>query len=221
MTEKIRKFNTGFTQVSNQVLTDPRITLKAKAVYAYLFSKPDGWVFHMSAIEKEIKETRNTLYSAIKELIKFGYIKRNQTKEKGRFGGIEYEFIDISPYTKKPHTEKPYTENWDTNNTNKIKNKKYSNTPPTPLEGDDGGIVSIITYFNHKKPEDVKRGEIKRLKNWMRDQNINLSFLVKILQFWIDNKDIYDYPPQISSLGEMMVKFGGLIRFYENNHWGG
>ena len=99
----IKKFDVGFTQISNIILNDNQISLKAKGLYAYLFSKPDDWEFHISAMEKELKEKRDAILSTVNELIEHNYITRKQ-KNDGRFGGIVYEFI-------LPHTENPYTEN--------------------------------------------------------------------------------------------------------------
>lgn len=107
MNEKITKYNTGYTQVINIVLYDSTISLRAKGMYAYLFSKPEGWCFHIDSMCGELKESRGHIYSAIKELIEAGLIKRYQLNEKGVFGGIVYEFIDLNDRLKStPCTEK-------------------------------------------------------------------------------------------------------------------
>ena len=118
--ESIKKFKLSFTQVPNVVLKDRRLSLKAKGLYAYLFSKPDGWHFNPKIIIKEIKEGRDAFYGAMKELVDCGYVCRHQQNANGKFGGSVYKFIDPAnkpcaekPYTGNPHTEKPYTENPD------------------------------------------------------------------------------------------------------------
>lgn len=103
MEEKINKFETGFTQVANRVLTDNRLSLRAKGMYAYLFSKPEGWVFHFEAMAAELRESKGLIYSAVNELITAGYIERIQENSGGRFGGITYRFL---PYQEIPYTEK-------------------------------------------------------------------------------------------------------------------
>lgn len=92
--EIIKKYDTGYTQVLNKVLYDSELSLRAKGMYGYLFSKPDGWQFHIVTMQKELKESKGQIYAIIDELIKFGYIKRNQVNENGKFGGIVYEFIN-------------------------------------------------------------------------------------------------------------------------------
>lgn len=103
MEEKIKKFEIGFTQVANCVLTDKRLSLRAKGMYAYLFSKPEGWVFHFEAMAEELRESKGLIYSAINELITAGYIERIQENAGGRFGGITYKFL---PCAEIPYTEK-------------------------------------------------------------------------------------------------------------------
>lgn len=126
----IKKFDVGFTQVSNIILNDNQISLKAKGLFAYLFSKPDDWEFHISAMEKELKEKRDAILSTVNELIEHNYITRKQ-KNDGKFGGIIYEFI--LPHTENPHTENPHTENPDTNNI--YNNNKYNNIYNSDLTG--------------------------------------------------------------------------------------
>lgn len=120
--ERFTKYKINFTQVSNIVLNDKRLSLKAKGLYAYLFSKPDNWVFLVDVILSDIKEGRDAFYSALKELIKNGYIiKYRERKENGKLGGVIYEFVDPTvdlSATEKPTTENPTLENPDSNNTN-------------------------------------------------------------------------------------------------------
>lgn len=104
MSDSLKKYQVHFTQVSNAVLYDNRLSLKAKGIYAYLFSKPDGWEFHLDVMHKEVKEGREAIYTAIRELEYYGYITKHQKNENGKFGGTVYEFVE-------PYTENPYTEN--------------------------------------------------------------------------------------------------------------
>lgn len=104
------------------VLNDKRLSLKAKGLYAYLFSKPDNWVFLIDVILSEIKEGRDAFYSGLNELIKNGYIiKYRERKESGKLGGVIYEFVDPTDGLsagEKPTTENPMLDNAEGNNTN-------------------------------------------------------------------------------------------------------
>ena len=113
--DTIKKYKISFTQVSNIVLYDKRLSAKAKGIYAYLYSKPDGWAFHTPVILSEIKEGKEAFLNAIKELITYGYITKYQKNIKGCFGGNVYEFI--YPLTENPPTVNSAAENQGTNNT--------------------------------------------------------------------------------------------------------
>lgn len=122
MTDIIRKYDTGFTQVSNKILTEPTLSLKAKGIYAYLFSKPDGWQFYTKVIKKELKEGYKAFHSGVKELIDRGYIKKTQKNEKGKFGGNVYEFTTLDELNRLAVLAN--RQDGKTNNTNILSNTK-------------------------------------------------------------------------------------------------
>ena len=77
--------------VANTVIDDVRITWKAKGVFTYLLRLPNDWQIYEEEISKHSADGLKSLKSGIKELIKFGYIKRSQMRdEKGRFIGYDY-----------------------------------------------------------------------------------------------------------------------------------
>ena len=94
MTDKIKKYQVGYTQVPNCVLCDPNISERAKGIYAYLFSKPDGWQFHPGVIAKELQCSHKVFKIIVTELVGAGYMTAHQYNENGRFGGMLYEFPD-------------------------------------------------------------------------------------------------------------------------------
>lgn len=96
MSNFIKKYSTNYTLVSNIVLTDNELSLRAKGLYAYLFSKPDNWEFHPNVIAKDLKESIGQFRAAVSELIQKGYIVRKQINKNGVFGGIVYEFTDVT-----------------------------------------------------------------------------------------------------------------------------
>ena len=158
--ETIKKYKLSFTQVPNVVLKDRRLSLKAKGLYAYLFSKPDGWNFNSKIILKEIKEGRDAFYGAMKELIDCGYIQRHQPNVKGVFGSSVYKFIDPTvkpraekPYTENPYPGKPYTENPDANKyctiTNTVNNNINNINNTMRVRTRDGDPIKTV-YMDEK-----------------------------------------------------------------------
>lgn len=67
-----------FTQVANSIINDPNISFKAKGIYAYIYSKPDGWDFAVRRMAQETCEERKAIESGIKELEDAGYLKREK-----------------------------------------------------------------------------------------------------------------------------------------------
>lgn len=85
---KINKTNLPFTMISNDVICSSFISCKAKAVYCYLFSRPEGWEFYHVEIQKHFKESKNTIKAALKELEECQLITRKQNNKGGVFGGV-------------------------------------------------------------------------------------------------------------------------------------
>ena len=55
MKKYITKKEKGFVQISNSILSDPNISLKAKTVLAIMLSLPDNWDFSIEGISGKCK----------------------------------------------------------------------------------------------------------------------------------------------------------------------
>lgn len=63
-----RKNIIPFTQVANEVLANKELSLQAKGLYAYLYSKPENWHFSYTRIAEEMSNGEKSVLAAIKEL---------------------------------------------------------------------------------------------------------------------------------------------------------
>lgn len=146
------KHKNPFTAVPNAVLNDSRLTFKAKGIYSYLFSKPDGWVFYNKAILNETSEGITSFQSGIKELVKCGWLKKQQLIAKnGQFGGNEYELL----------TELPGTENILTVTHKNIKSRPENPATENPLTVYPvTGNMPTYKEINNKKINKVKSNNI-------------------------------------------------------------
>jgi hypothetical protein len=82
---KIRIQN-RFGVVPNALLNQPTISLKAKGLYAYIQSKPDGWEFSSERIANDHSDGRDGIRSALKELEQNGYLIREKVRtQSGKF----------------------------------------------------------------------------------------------------------------------------------------
>ena len=78
--------NRGYTVIPNDILRDINLTLKAKALLGLMLSLPDDWDYTVAGLTKLVKEGDDSVDSRNKELIKFGYVYREESrKEKGYF----------------------------------------------------------------------------------------------------------------------------------------
>ena len=100
---RIRKAQaSNFTTVQNSIINCPNLSIKAKGLYLYLFSKPDDWDFCESRIAKDHKDGRDSVRSGIKELICAGLIQRirhppKKNKEGNFVSEVEYIIYDDLP----------------------------------------------------------------------------------------------------------------------------
>lgn len=62
-----------FTVIPNSLFNDARLSLKAIGLHSSILSKPDDWTVMIDDIVRSHKDGRDSVYSAIKELISAGY----------------------------------------------------------------------------------------------------------------------------------------------------
>lgn len=70
----------GFTMMPNALIADQRVSLAAKAVWAYIASKPEGWTFRRQAMASHLGICVNTLNKLCRELIVAGWLEREQIR---------------------------------------------------------------------------------------------------------------------------------------------
>lgn len=76
--QRMKKQDTGFVQVKNEVLNDKSLSLKAKGLFAYLYGKPDTWDFSYERIAKDQTDGLKSVLTGIYELEEAGYLLRKK-----------------------------------------------------------------------------------------------------------------------------------------------
>lgn len=126
--------NDNYTVLSNYHFKEKEMTLKAKGLLSLMLSLPETWDYSVAGLVTLSKDGKDSVNAALKELEKFGYLKRSQAfNENGTFGGYNYEIYESpnadvkteKPTTAKPKAEKPFTEKPSTENPQQL-NKKQS-----------------------------------------------------------------------------------------------
>ena len=105
---RIKKRDSGYTQMSNHHLNDKKMSLKSKGLLSFMFTKPDDWDFSIMGLVSQLKESKTSIMSSVNELIDLNYIKRTQKNIKGIFSPYEYLVYEL-PQAQNPHTEDVHT----------------------------------------------------------------------------------------------------------------
>ncbi|QOW09092.1 hypothetical protein Q73A0000_01370 [Kaistella flava (ex Peng et al. 2021)] len=182
-----KSLSKNYFQYEKTILHDRSLSLKAKGMHALIMSLPDSWVFSVAGIITMCKESKDSVYSGIKELEQAKYVK----KQKLRSGHTEYTFFEI-PYNNTQY--EPNTENTDKANTENPNQGNPNQGNPTLLI--DSNSIKIENSI--KRTVDVIRpifvDEIKT-KEFLLSQKITIDNLARFYKLGIDlvNSKIHEF----------------------------
>ena len=102
----------NFQVIPRELVFDNSLSDRARFVYCFMASKPDGWDFLLNPMAKELGYSVETLRKYINELIEGGWLKKGeQNNNDGMFGAVVYTLLS----TKKADIEEiPTRKNTDT-----------------------------------------------------------------------------------------------------------
>ena len=83
MKKIVVKKKTDYTVISNVFLRDEKLSLKSKGLLAYVLSLPNDWVLYVTELSNHHKDGTSAIYSAFKELIEHGYVRRKRERIDG------------------------------------------------------------------------------------------------------------------------------------------
>ena len=90
------KIPNKFGVAPNELLNSTNLSFKAKGIYTFLQSKPDGWKFSVSRIAQQSVEGERAVRSGLQELEKEGWLERVPTRGKNGFTGYDYILQNVS-----------------------------------------------------------------------------------------------------------------------------
>jgi hypothetical protein len=145
---KTKEQPTNFTQISNEVLLDERLSFKARGILALLLSRPKNWKIYIDEIiERSDLDGKHSVRTGFKELKTFGYLELVKIwNDAGKFEGTIYKLcLNHQPdFPKTPNSLK---------------------TPKTPK------ILEIATQKNLPLPKDFPTIEAIDLPKISRTEN--------------------------------------------------
>ena len=182
----------NYSIISNEILRRKDLSLKSKGLISLILSLPDSWDLTVNGLVAIVKESKNTIYTILKELNKFGYVERKRIIDNtGKV--VKWELIIYeNPLTKKPDTKKPDVDNYTQISTNtKIStniNKIYWIDEIQELNYPKEMKEDFISYWSEKSKTGKTRQSMqktwnteRRLKTWAKnDKNWNKTKTSKI-----------------------------------------
>ena len=209
MKKIVVKKKTDYTVISNVFLRDEKLSLKSKGLLAYVLSLPNDWVLYVTELSNHHKDGTSAIYSAFKELIEHGYVRRKRERIDGKLKGIDYIISET------PILENLNFENLNQKNSNEenqallnTNNHKVNNIQSNYiLEWNDIAIQinfddldNFIDYWTEKSPlgkkmrwQKQKTFDVKRrMLRWQRN-NFNkpkVSQTKHMLNVWQEAKKI-------------------------------
>ena len=128
----------NYSVMSNYHFKEKDMSLKSKGLLSLMLSLPDSWDYNISGLVRLSKDGKDSVMSALAELEKFGYLRRERTKdENGKFSGIVYHIYEVpqpeiqvseNPNSEKENSEKANSEKPRQLNTKGIKNLDNQST---------------------------------------------------------------------------------------------
>lgn len=158
--------NENYTVLSNYHFREKGMSLKAKGLLSLMLSLPESWDYSAAGLVTLSKDGKDSVNAALKELEKFGYLRRTQAiSEDGKFSGYNYEIYEqpsdaakaaaaekataAAPKAAKPTTEKPFAENPSTG-------KPTTENPPQ-LNTDLSSTKKLNTDISSTEEEERKK----------------------------------------------------------------
>ena len=199
-----------YTVLNNIFIRDKTLSWKAKGVMTYLLSLPDDWSVYLSEIQTHATDGRDSLRTAINELVEHGYLVRTQVRnDSGKFGSLTYEIVESPadlPFTEKPLAVKPKADNPKLLNTN---NTKYEYIPNTDnIYSEKKEKVSKHKYGEYKNVLLTEK-ELDTLCNELGEDKAK-----GVIKHFSELKEMKGYKYKSDYLA--LRKWG--IRAYEDTH---
>ncbi|WP_405654155.1 hypothetical protein [Streptomyces sp. NBC_00019] len=143
-----------FTQITNGLFRDERLSFKAKGLFGLISTHRDGWQVTVSDLTRRGRDGEAAVKSGLKELEQHGFLLREQTRNHdGTLGTVAYCITDLpslensrsQPMPDFPPADEPTSGNRPTKNTNPKNTTQQNTNPLRPCERGDAAHTSRET----------------------------------------------------------------------------
>ena len=159
----------NFQVIPRELIFDNSLSDRARFVYCFMASKPDGWDFLLNPMANELGYSVDTLRKYINELIDGGWLKKGkQNNNDGMFGAVVYTLLSTknTDTEKTRHEEIPTRENADTENFRHGEN-------PTQYNKDNEENKESIEKKDLPKKEEKDKSFSKKDANADANNDVN------------------------------------------------
>jgi len=197
--------NNPYVMVNKQLLNNTELSWKGKGLLTYLLSLPDNWKIYEDEIVKHAKDGKDSLKSAIKELIENGYIERERIRNShGQLKGYSYCVYEIPTKSGLSIVGKSNKGESATTNNNLTKNDRNNNKTMGSLSDDKTSdknktvdFVSFVSIYKYRIDSSVEES-IERYTNIykrkMKENHPNLTEKQwkQVVDEWLNIDHEYD-----------------------------
>lgn len=227
--------NKGYTVMSNHHLRNKEISLKSKGLLSQMLSLPEDWDYTLSGLACINKESVDAIRTAVIELEKAGYVKREQKRNpQGGFAEIIYTIYEQpvldSPILENPISDNPMSEEPISENPRQInKDKQNKEIQNTDVNNYPSNLISSLNPFscesgnvdNADNEKDEMRKEKKKHKNqskyeeWKKQIQTNIDYESLMMSYPYEKKLIDEI---VEIMTETVMSNGGYIQIASSQY---
>lgn len=193
----------NYQVIPRELIFDNTLSDRARFVYCYMASKPNGWDFYMNPMAKEIGYSVETLRKYINELVENGWLVKGEQKNEGLFGAVTYTLNDS-----KTLNEEEASDGTKNSDTEKIRHGEI----PTQYN------IDIIHSRDDRKDKEERDKSLSK-KDKRYDANADLSYVdapyADIWQEWLDYKK--EIKKQYKTQRGAKSQYNTLVKYANNN----
>ena len=155
----------NYSTLPNKLINDEKLSGDGLAVLVYLLSKPADWKVNAQNIANRFGYGINKVYQIIKQLIQYGYVKKDVIRDQGKFTQIVYHVYDqpvydqpFEPFHCLPQMDLPQMENSEAYKVKKVQSKEITNAVEPSIFD-----IAASRLINHDVPDKRARGIVAML----------------------------------------------------------
>ncbi|MES5156915.1 helix-turn-helix domain-containing protein [Lactobacillus crispatus] len=189
MARLIKQDRGNYTNTSNLIIRDDRLSWKARGIFIYLWSQANEWNFYVNEIASHATDGVKSLRRGLDELEQYGYLKRvNRHSDTGSFDGMDWILDDTGSLKESQVDSKDHRRDHLGDDAKKTQNqpKKCQNASDAKRVGRDKGSTPNGTLRNNNN-NNYQHKEISNKRNLFSSDPFSESEDIKEKEKSIDD----------------------------------